>query len=164
MLTDSVEILGERHPNTLRARANLAQTYAATGRSPELVTQLEALRAADALPAATLISIFVECFAHEDRDDLELLGWARSNAPNELGSAALASVAAMRDNPARACELARQWSERIGDLDGAQIHLRIAHAVANWATDHDRKHLLALPGEERSIALQLLGLGDDTGS
>ena len=164
VLTDSVEILGERHPNTLRARANLAQTYAATGRSPELVTQLEALRAADALPAETLISIFVERFAHEDRDDLELLGWARSNAPNELGSAALASIAGVKDNPARACELARQWSERIGDLDGAQIHLRIAHAVANWATDHDRKHLLALPGEERSIALQLLGLGDDTGS
>ena len=46
-------------------------------------------------------------------------------------------------------------------MDAAQIPLRIAGAAIAWRGDHDRKHLLALPSEERAVALQLLELDDD---
>ena len=150
-------ILGNEHPDTLTARANLASSYGSAGRILEMLDLLDNI-SQSTNDSRYLIHVLSGSLGPAKAWQPELVTWAKSNAPVELGWAALATVASKQGDPRAAAAAAESWRSVIGELAEAEVPLRIAAAIVEWSQDHDRKHLLALPSEERAVAIQLLGL------
>jgi hypothetical protein len=152
-----VEMEGPDHPDTLTARVNLASSYWSAGRTDEAITLLADLNRPEANRLGLLIGFLANLDPSSGADPI--LGWARGAAPLALGWAALTNVLSVvkAGSPGAKEQLAR-WVDRLDGLDEATVSLRIAAAIVEWSGDRDRRHLLELPSEERSVALQMLGL------
>lgn len=55
------------------------------------------------------------------------------------------------------------WSDVAKGLGEFEVPLRLLQTAVLWAEDHDRRHILALPAEERRIFLSLLTGGEKAG-
>ncbi len=150
-------VLGPDHPTTLGARRNLATVYRAAGRAADSIEQLGELLRSSGPSGAHLIGALMGVTSPSPEDPVVM--WAQAHAPGALGWAALNDVAQHTQSDGRVSpERLETWARVVRGLDEAVVPFRIANAIASWSNDRDRRHLLELSSEERSIAISLLGL------